>query len=761
MISSSNKMIGVNLASYTQIGADEKENPRGWIEYGDKNLYPQYLIEVSEQSPVHGSLVRSISQMVAGKKIYSDSIEAISMMKKLGIDKAINNTAYDLVMQGAIYWEVIWSMDKTQPAKVNQLPAECCRLAYDKVSGDVTGIYYSKDWSNLRMRRNTPVYIPLLDERQKENQSRQVKIKFKNSSDANYYSKPDYIAAMNYIELSRQIGIFHVNNIQNGLFPSFVVNMNNGVPETDEEMDIEKRNIERNVSGAVNAGKFLIFFNENKERAAEFIPFPTNDADKLYDMLEQTCTRQIMIAHRVTSPLLFGIRDGSGLGSNKDEMETALKIFNEQVIEPSQRIICECAEEILQLANVSADVFIVMNDEEINSTTGNKTSVEEAQQVLDASQISSALEIVAKVKEGILTEQQAIIFLIQFLQLPEEVAKSFFISEGQIAVQKLCTHLKKKVKLAIPDSFEPTNEMAAEAELGLKWREEFGRGGTEVGVARARDISNKRNLSYDTVKRMNSYFARHEVDKEATGWNDGEEGFPTAGRIAWQLWGGDAGRDWASRIVERYREEELSDIPEFTKEDESFWREKLSKVGEIVDEDEWELVYEEEVGTSEEESDIIKKLVNVNMSYSSYANPDEKSDWGDSGLYKLRYKYSENISANSRDFCRDMVGLSKGGYVYRYEDIEAMSEQGVNGNFAPQGQSTYDLFSWKGGAYCHHSWLRRIYFRKRENGRFLPNDGLSNDERVKDSNLPFLKPKGRESIRPINTPNRGSLKNQD
>jgi hypothetical protein len=137
-----------------------------------------------------------------------------------------------------------------------------------------------------------------------------------------------------------------------------------------------------------------------------------------------------MIAHRVTSPLLFGMRDGSGLGSNKDDMETALKIFNEQVIEPSQRIICECAEEILQLANVSANVFIVMNDEEINSTTGNKTSVEEAQQVLDAAQISSALEIVSKVKEGILTEQQAIIFLIQFLQLPEEVAKSFFVSEA-------------------------------------------------------------------------------------------------------------------------------------------------------------------------------------------------------------------------------------------------------------------------------------------------------------------------------------------
>jgi hypothetical protein len=82
----------------------------------------------------------------------------------------------------------------------------------------------------------------------------------------------------------------------------------------------------------------------------------------------------------------------------------------------------------------------------------------------------------------------------------------------------------------------------------------------------------------------------------------------------------------------------------------------------------------------------------------------------------------------------------------------------VNGTFAPEGQRSYDIFTWKGGVYCGHSWLRRVYFRKRKNGKFLPNNGLKNDERVKDSGLDFLVPKGKESIRPINTPSRGSLK---
>lgn len=99
-------------------------------------------------------------------------------------------------------------------------------------------------------------------------------------------------------------------------------------------------------------------------------------------------------------------------------------------------------------------------------------------------------------------------------------------------------------------AYEPTDGMKEEAQRGLDWRREFGRGGTEVGIARARDIVNGKNLSLDTVKRMRSFFARHEVDKEAEGFRPGEDGYPSNGRIAWALWGGDAGKSWAEDIVE-------------------------------------------------------------------------------------------------------------------------------------------------------------------------------------------------------------------
>ena len=103
------------------------------------------------------------------------------------------------------------------------------------------------------------------------------------------------------------------------------------------------------------------------------------------------------------------------------------------------------------------------------------------------------------------------------------------------------------------DGYQPTGAMAEEAARGLAWRQEYGRGGTAVGVARARDISNRRTLPLETVNRMVSYFARHEIDKEGQGWSPGEDGYPSAGRIAWALWGGDAGRSWANSIADQNR----------------------------------------------------------------------------------------------------------------------------------------------------------------------------------------------------------------
>jgi hypothetical protein len=552
----------INLSAYQPVEAVEKENRSGWIDYGQNNLFPQHLINLYQNSPIHNALVNSIAYMIEGQG--TGTI----------LDNALQGIAFDLKLQGAFVAEVIWSMDFTRVVQINHLPFENCRLAYDKEEDDITGIFYSKDWANTRSKRGKPEFIPAFNPSIAQEQPRQVIYAHGMSAGSIYYPKPDYFGALNYVELSYQMGLYHVNNILNGLFPSFIINFLNGIPQKEEREAI-RREWETRLSGASNAGKFLMTFNEDPARAPQIEAFPLSDADKQYQFLSEETAKQIMVGHRVVSPLIHGIRDTTGFGSNKDEMLVGLEIFNNQVIKPYQRIIERVFTPILGEINI-----------EMNSPFDPEVVVVEP--------TTQAIE------------------------------------------------LKKKV------------------------------------VAVENDFSDEQ------------------------------------------------GRVWINTLKDK---------------------------AEIVDLNEWELLSEEEVTDPHNEANFRQEY----MSVRSYANADERSAFGDTGLYKLRYAYSQNLSENSREFCQEMVGLSKAGLSFRYEDIQEMSDAGVNGEFAPEGSFSYNIFIWKGGCFCHHFWKRQIYIRKRDSkGRVLPNKGLENDKRV--GNNPFVPQKGAEGVAPINTPTRGSLK---
>jgi hypothetical protein len=135
--------------------------------------------------------------------------------------------------------------------------------------------------------------------------------------------------------------------------------------------------------------------------------------------------------------------------------------------------------------------------------------------------------------------------------------------------------------------------MAAEARRGLDWRKEFNRGGTIIGVTRANQLIRKENLSPSTVRRMHSYFSRHEVDKQGQGFSPGEQGYPSAGRIAWALWGGDPGQSWARSKVNQLNNEDKSLLDDDTLIDEIY--ELIDEVYNYV-----ELIRDENAKTSKE-----------------------------------------------------------------------------------------------------------------------------------------------------------------
>jgi hypothetical protein len=207
---------------------------------------------------------------------------------------------------------------------------------------------------------------------------------------------------------------------------------------------------------------------------------------------------------------------------------------------------------------------------------------------------------------------------------------------------------------------------------------------------------------------------------------------------------------------------------DMTDDDEDAWLNHLYERGETIDEDEWELDDElsGEAGDVETEERIQKEIAAKNQGavemYKAYANPDAKSEM-DGGIYKVRYGYPTKFSDNSRRFCKAMAEAASAGVVYRYEDIIRMGNEGVNGGFAPAGESTYSIFLYKGGANCHHFWSRKVYRRKRDaKGKILKNEGLKNDERISQSQankagFDFKDSQywRKASTRPIDMPNNG------
>ena len=463
-------IVSLKLSEYVAKSDAEKVDRKGWVNYGDQNDFPQYLRDLSHESPVHGSLVVAIGDMIAGKGIQSEQYQA--ELDALKIDSLTYACAHDLKLFGGFYIEVIWSNDRTVISKLNAIPFEECRIAVNQDDDSEIGIFHSYDWNNTRKKRNTPEFIPKYNYLTREAEPRQIYWCFTYTG-SDVYPRPDYWSAINYIELDKQISIFHINQISNGLFPSTIINFYNGqaTPEQKQQMMMDWEN---KMSGARNAGKVVMFFNERDQPKTEVTPFPVNDADKQYQLMNDTATQKIITAHRVTTPLLFGIRENTGFGSNKDEMATGLEIFNNQVIEPYQAKINYSLEELLsnQMPGVTFEIIpntplAIEQAEAIVDATGG-TTADVAATALNGAQITSLVDIVMQSAAGAVpvTSAKAIVQA-AFPTLPAATVDAIFadVLPGSLQPQEVIMNDEKK-----KDDSTVGDALIA---LGEDWKEEW------------------------------------------------------------------------------------------------------------------------------------------------------------------------------------------------------------------------------------------------------------------------------------------------
>ena len=350
--------VSVKLADYTVISSAEKADRGGWVNFGINNLFPQYLRELAQTGAVHGSLCISIGDMIAGKSLEAGVYNR--RLTELDAYEVFYGCAHDYKKYGGFYMEVIYTYDRESVARLRHIPFEECRLGVSGEDEEITGVWHSNDWAAPKRKRNKPEFIPLYNVAKKSEEPRQIYYCF-NYTSGQFYPRPDYYSAINSIELAKEISVYHINNIVNGLMPSFIVSMFQGAPDPDQQNDM-KRDWERELTGAKNAGKFIMTFNERDTPKPDITTFPLSDADKQYQFLSTESTSLIMVAHRVTTPLLFGIRDvATGFGSNKDEMAVGLEIFTNQVIEPAQRKISKAFEEVLSFEMPGIKITVVPN----------------------------------------------------------------------------------------------------------------------------------------------------------------------------------------------------------------------------------------------------------------------------------------------------------------------------------------------------------------------------------------------------------------
>jgi len=345
----------VNLSTYTSPEIVEKSN-KEWVSYGTDNNYFSYLIDRYNGSPTNNAIINGISEMIYGKGLdaldSNKKPEAYARMITLFHKDCVRKLCYDLKLMGQCSMQVIYSKDRKSVARVEHIPVENLRAEKCNDKGEIEAYYYSDNWQKVKNVKDC-TRIPAFGYSKEPIEIVYVK---PYRAGYKYYSSPDYQGGLQYAELEEEISNYHLNNILNGLAPSMLINFNNGTPNAEERQMLENR-IYQKFSGSSNAGKFILAFNDNPESAATIEPIQLSDAHNQYQFLSDESGKKIMVAHRVVSPMLLGIKDSSGLGNNADELKTASILMDNTVIRPFQTLLIDAFDSILAYNNISLKLY--------------------------------------------------------------------------------------------------------------------------------------------------------------------------------------------------------------------------------------------------------------------------------------------------------------------------------------------------------------------------------------------------------------------
>ena len=356
-----------------------------WVPVGvlDQDDYFGLLTEAYNTSTTNAACIEGVADLIYGKGLFTKEEIKQNELDKIIPPEDLRKVSFDLKLYGNAAFQVIWNKSHTQIEKIYHTPVQ--NLRAKKIYGmkKVEGYYYCVDWSDHRKQKEKQ-FIPSFGTSNEE-----VEIYYVKEYEPNryYYSLPDWISALQFSFSEAELSNLHLNNIENGFLPVAMVNFNNGVPAPEERQTIESL-LESKFTGTRNAGRFMVSFNDDAINKPTIDTLPMENLHEKYQYVAEYAQDRILVAHRIVSPLLFGIRTANnGFSSQSEEMKTAYSIMQTMTIFPFQNLLINCIYNIFKVGgiNISDLYFEQLTPLVILSDTSDDTdqSIEEVQDEID------------------------------------------------------------------------------------------------------------------------------------------------------------------------------------------------------------------------------------------------------------------------------------------------------------------------------------------------------------------------------------------
>lgn len=359
----------INLSNYIRPEIKEVSGKK-WVLNGDKNSFYQTIIDAYNGSPTNSAIIDSYSQFIYGKgltskdkaKKPSEWAAILSLVSK----KDLRKICKDFEMFGEASIEVKYINNKIQ---------RCFHIAKQRIApevanedGDITGYYYCYDFANVNKYK--PERFDAFGFGDGLGERSEIYI-FKDYQVGQfYYSNPSYVSGISWAKMEEEISNYSINHIQKGLSFGHIINMNCGVQESAETIQENTRQIRNHLTGSQNAGAFFLNWNDNKDSEITISALEVSEAHQQYAYLSAEARQQLCTSHKLTSPMLVGIKEANGFSSNADEIKVGFEELMINVIKPKQEIILDGLMEVFSVNGITLDLqFESLRSEEPTITT--------------------------------------------------------------------------------------------------------------------------------------------------------------------------------------------------------------------------------------------------------------------------------------------------------------------------------------------------------------------------------------------------------